>query len=124
MSPPPRNPTMQHLSEALDDSPRRNIRAFKAHPQCQPPSTHPTIFFLFDFLRNSYNQLKAVDAEKYAAGDNAAKAAVIEIIGRNAFTNTLINDKSGKLSIMTGGDPSKPVDFGPEIKNKALILTQ
>lgn len=123
---------MQHLSEPLDDSPRRTYgmlltclnSAFKAYPQCQPPSTHPTIFFLFDFLRNSHNQLKAVDAEKYAAGDNAAKAAVIEIIGRNAFTNTLINDKSGKLSIMTGGDPSNPVDFGPEIKNKALILTQ
>ncbi|KAJ5680874.1 hypothetical protein N7536_012013 [Penicillium majusculum] len=124
MSPPPRNPTMQHLSEPLDDSPRRNIRAFQAHPQCQPPSTHPTIFFLYDFVRNSHNQLKAVDAEKYAAGDNAAKTAVNEIEGRNAFTNMLINDKSRKLSMMTGGDPSNPADFGPEIKNKALILTQ
>lgn len=96
--------------------------AFQAHPQCQPPSTHPTIFFLYDFVRNSHNQL--IDAEKYAAGDNAAKTAVNEIEGRNAFTNMLINDKSRKLSMMTGGDPSNPADFGPEIKNKALILTQ
>lgn len=98
--------------------------AFEAHPQCQPPSTHPTIFFLYDFVRNSHNQLKAVDAEKYAAGDNAAKTAVNEIEGRNAFVNMLVNDKSGKLSMMTGGDPSNPADFGPEIRNKALILTQ
>ncbi|KGO75286.1 hypothetical protein PITC_001500 [Penicillium italicum] len=97
VSPPPNNPTEQYLSESLNNPPSRN-----AH----------------------HNQLKAVDAEKYAAGDNAAKTAVNEIEGRNAFANMLINDKSGKLSMMTGGDPSNPADFGAEIKNKALILTQ
>ncbi|KAJ6133325.1 hypothetical protein N7471_008540 [Penicillium samsonianum] len=100
------------------------IDAFESHPQCQPPNTHPTIFFLYDFVRNSHNQLKAIDADKYAAGDNGAKTAVGEVEGRNAFANMLINDKSGKLSMMTGGDPSNPADFGAEIKSKALILTQ
>ncbi|KAJ5800948.1 uncharacterized protein N7518_003016 [Penicillium psychrosexuale] len=106
---PPYNPTTQKYS---------------THPQCNPPNRHPTIYFLYDFVRNSHNQLKAVDAAKYAAGDNAAKVAVDEIDGRNMFANTLINDTTGKLAMLTGGDPSNPVDFGPEIKAKALILIQ
>ncbi|KAJ5970657.1 uncharacterized protein N7479_000575 [Penicillium vulpinum] len=100
------------------------IDAFESHPGCQPPNTHPTIFFLYDFVRNSHNQLKAVDAAKYAAGDSAAKAAVVEVEGRNGFANILVNDTTGKLSMMTGGDPSNPADFGAEIKAKALALTQ
>ncbi|CAG8353349.1 unnamed protein product [Penicillium nalgiovense] len=115
MSPPPYNPAMQHLSQPLNNSPFRN---------CKPPNTHPTIFFLYDFVRNTHNQLKAVDADKYAAGDNGAKNAVGEVEGRNAFVNMLINDTSGKLSMMTGGNPSNPADFGAEIKAKAQILTQ
>ncbi|KAJ5455049.1 hypothetical protein N7475_010170 [Penicillium sp. IBT 31633x] len=101
-----------------------DLNAFEAHPQCQPPNTHPTIFFLYDFVRNTYNQLKAVDAEKYAAGDSAAKSAVGEAEGRNAFAGMLINDTSGKLAMMTGGNPSNPADFGAEIKDKAQVLTQ
>ncbi|CAI7664558.1 unnamed protein product [Penicillium palitans] len=118
------NAKMQALIEHVSPTSQPHHAETHAHPQCQPPSTHPTIFFLYDFVRNSHNQLKAVDAEKYAAGDNAAKTAVNEIEGRNAFVNMLVNDKSGKLSMMTGGDPSNPADFGPEIRNKALILTQ
>ena len=98
--------------------------AFEAHPQCNPPNRHPTIYFLYDFVRNTHNQLKAVDANKYAAGDSAAKKAVDEIEGRNGFAKMLVNDTSGKLSMLTGGDPSNPADFGPEIKAKALNLTQ
>ncbi|OQE38629.1 hypothetical protein PENCOP_c008G03558 [Penicillium coprophilum] len=98
--------------------------AFESHPQSKPPNTHPTIFFLYDFVRNSFNQLKAVDAEKYTAGDNSAKNAVGEVEGRNAFANMLINDTSGKLSMMTGADPSNPADFGAEIKAKALAFAQ
>jgi hypothetical protein len=47
-----------------------------------------------------------------------------EVEGRNGFANILINDTTGKLSMMTGADPSNPADFGPEIKAKALALTQ
>ncbi|KXG46080.1 uncharacterized protein PGRI_049360 [Penicillium griseofulvum] len=112
-----------YLCHATADHDKRND-AFESHPQCKPPNTHPTIFFLYDFVRNSHNQLKAVDAAKYAAGDNGAKTAVGEVEGRNGFANILINDTTGKLSMMTGADPSNPADFGPEIKAKALALTQ
>ncbi|CDM31911.1 unnamed protein product [Penicillium roqueforti FM164] len=111
------NAKMQALLEHLNS-------AFEAHPQCNPPNRHPTIYFLYDFVRNSHNRLQAVDPNKYAAGDNAAKVAVDEIDGRNMFANTLVNDTTGKLAMLTGGDPSNPVDFGPQIKAKALILIQ
>ncbi|KAJ5472971.1 hypothetical protein N7530_006972 [Penicillium desertorum] len=109
------NAKMQALIEAVHLNPT---------PSASPPNTHPTIFFLYDFVRNSHNQLKAVDADKYAAGDNGAKNAVGEVEGRNAFANMLINDTSGKLSMMTGSNPSNPADFGAEIKAKAQILSQ
>ncbi|KAJ5998870.1 hypothetical protein N7451_006680 [Penicillium sp. IBT 35674x] len=98
------------------------IDAFESHPQVQPPNPHPTAFFLLDFIRNSHRMLKTVDAAKYAAGDSSAQETVKEVVGRNQFANLLLNDSSGKLSLMTGGDPSNPVDFGPEIKAKADAL--
>ena len=97
--------------------------AFEAHPQCQPPNTNPTIFFVYDFVRNTHNQLKQVDAAKFAAGDSAAVNAVGEARGRNSFASMLINDTSGKMAMMTGGDPSNRADFGADIKSKAAALS-
>lgn len=99
-------------------------RAFDAHPQIQPPSPHPTIFFLKDFVKNTHDQLKKVDADKFASGDKAAQDAVKEVVGRNQFATLLLNDSSGKLSLMTGSDPNDPVDFGPDIKAKARALSE
>ncbi|KAJ5816400.1 hypothetical protein N7447_008633 [Penicillium robsamsonii] len=125
---PPRrifpNTSLSYLSQTKSMILTIRNRAFESHPQCRPPNTHPTIFFLYDFVRNSFNQLMAVDADKYAAGDSGAKTTVDEVEGRNGFANMLINDTSGKLSMMTGGNPSNPADFGAEIKAKALALTQ
>lgn len=90
----------------------------------QPPSPHPTIFFLKDFVKNSHDQLKKVDADKFASGDNGAQDAVKEVVGRNQFATLLLNDSSGKLSLMTGSDPSNPVDFGSDIKAKARALSE
>ncbi|KAJ5918232.1 hypothetical protein N7454_010607 [Penicillium verhagenii] len=98
------------------------IDAFESHPQVQPPNPHPTAFFLLDFIRNSHRMLKAVDADKYAARDPTAMETVKEVVGRNQFSNLLLNDTSGKLSLMTGGDPSNPIDFGADIKAKAGAL--
>ncbi|KAJ5780489.1 hypothetical protein N7457_005649 [Penicillium paradoxum] len=100
------------------------IDAFEAHPQCQPPNAHPTVFFLYDFVRTSNNQLKVIDADKYAANDIATKNAVGEIEGRNKFAAMLINDTSGKLAMMTGANPTIPADLGAEIKAKARALTE
>ncbi|KAJ5864701.1 uncharacterized protein N7529_006617 [Penicillium soppii] len=98
------------------------LDAFEAHPECQPPNTNPTIFFVYDFVRNTHNQLKKVDAAKFAAGDSAAVGVVNEARGRNNFASLLINDTSGKMALMTGGDPSNPADFGAEVKARAADL--
>ena len=90
----------------------------------QPPATHPTVFFLMDFVRNTQKELKGVDAEKYAAGDQAAREQVQEVIGRNQFACMLLGDSSGKLSVMTGSDPNNPVDFGANVKAKARALIE
>ncbi|KAJ5114733.1 hypothetical protein NUU61_000492 [Penicillium alfredii] len=100
------------------------IDAFESHPQIQPPNTHPTVFFLLDFIRNTHRMLKDVDPAKFAAGDSGARNAAQEILGRNQFANVLVNDSSGKLALMTGSDPNNPVDLGPEIKAKARALTE
>jgi hypothetical protein len=48
--------------------------------------------------------------------------AVTEVMGRNNFASLLINDTSGKMAMMTGGDPSNPADFGADVKAKAAAL--
>lgn len=88
----------------------------------QPPDTHPTLFFIFDFIRNTRKELRAIDIQKLREGDAEAKKQIVDVIGRNGFTSALINDTSGRLAIMTGGDPGNPVDFGPEIKEKIRAL--
>jgi hypothetical protein len=89
----------------------------------QPPDTHPTLFFLFDFIRNTHKQLKSIDASKLREGGDAdTQNSVAEVIGRNKFAKTLIEDTSGKLALLTGGDPGKPLDFGEEIREKAKVL--
>lgn len=45
-------------------------------------------------------------------------------MGRNSFADTLVNDRSGKLALLTGGDPTNPVDFGDEIRNKAKDVAE
>lgn len=99
-------------------------RSFENHPLMQPPNTHPTIFFMFDFIRNTHNALLAIDADKLRAGDKEAKRQASDVISRNHFTNLLIDDPTGKLALMTGGDPRNPVDFGPDIKAKAQALLE
>lgn len=87
----------------------------------RPPQAHPTLFFLFDFVRNSRTQLQAIDANKL---DRAAHEQVQEVLSRNNLASMLIGDTTGKLVLITGGDPSRPVDFGDEIREKARALTE
>ncbi|KAJ5624546.1 hypothetical protein N7510_000855 [Penicillium lagena] len=110
--------------EKIDGQMKELIDAFEAHPQIQPPDTHPTLFFLLDFIRNTHRMLQEIDADKFASGDKAAREAAQEVVGRNQFANVLINDSTGKLALMTGSDPSNPVDIGSDIKSKARALTE
>lgn len=90
----------------------------------QPPNTHPTVFFLFDFIRNTHRELKQIDLDKFQAGDADARSQAQDVLGRNNFAHVLVNDTTGKLALMTGGDPTNPVDFGDEIRVKARELTE
>lgn len=101
---------------------KKKPSSFENHPLMQPPDTHPTLFFLFDFIRNTRKELRAIDIQKLREGDTEAKKQIIDVIGRNEFTSALINDTSGRLAIMTGGDPGNPVDFGTDIKEKIKAL--
>ena len=115
----PRHQTSIRLSS---DQMINERSAFESHPECQPPNTNPSIFFSYDFIRNTHKQLKQVDPAKYAAGDKAAQAAVQEIIGRNSFASILVNDTSGKVAMITGGNPASPPNFGDEIKAAVAAL--
>ncbi|KAJ5306276.1 hypothetical protein N7508_005291 [Penicillium antarcticum] len=93
-------------------------KAFEAHPQFPD---HPTIFF-YDFVRNSHNQLKAVEPAKFHACDKISRDAEQEIIGRNGFVSMLTGHTSGKPAMLTGADPSSPVDFGKDVKANSKIM--
>lgn len=99
-------------------------RAFEAHPRMQPPNPHPTLIFLFDFIRNTQHQLQCIDPEKLARCDPEAKEQATEVMGRNLFTKYLIDDRTEKLALMTGCEPDDTVDFGDEIREKIRILTE
>ena len=88
----------------------------------QPPSVNPTVFFLFDFVRNTHRLFKSIDVDGFKAGQRAARDKLQEVKSRNQFANILVNDSTGKLALMTGGDPANPVDFGDDIRQKAKAL--
>ncbi|GAD92244.1 conserved hypothetical protein [Paecilomyces variotii No. 5] len=111
-------------AERVDRQMADLLDSFESHPRMQPPNVNPTIFFLFDFVRNTHRQLKTIDVDKLRAGDKAARQQVTEVLARNRFANELISDKSGKLAMMTGDDPRNPVDLGPDIRAKAQALLQ
>lgn len=90
----------------------------------QPPAPNPSIFFVFDFIRNTHRNLKGIDADKFRSGDGEARQQAQEVLERNQFAYTIVSDTSGKLALMTGGDPRNPVDFGDTIREKARALTE
>ncbi|KAF9888377.1 hypothetical protein FE257_008655 [Aspergillus nanangensis] len=101
---------------ALDTKMEELLAAFNAHPGLQPPNTHPTVFFVADFVHNTHRALKNIDQAKYQAGDAACQQEATEVLGRNGFANMLISDATGRLNALTGGGP--PVDFGDDIRAK------
>ncbi|KAH1325320.1 hypothetical protein KXX47_009769 [Aspergillus fumigatus] len=110
--------------DRIDAKMEELLASFEAHPQMQPPNTHPTIFFLFDFIRNAHRELQGIDMDKFRAGDANARRMAQDVLGRNNFTNALVNDTTGKLALMTGGDPNNPVDFGEDIREKAKAINR
>ena len=66
-------------------------------------------------------ELPKVREEK---GEEAAEEQWSDALQRCIFSKILINDTTGKLAIMTGGDPRNPVDFGQNVKDKAEVAVQ
>lgn len=99
-------------------------RSFEAHPLMQPPSVNSTAFFLFDFIRNTHRLFKSIDAEKFQSSVREDRDKAQEVLERNQFANLLVSDTTGKLALMTGGDPRNPVDFGDEIRQRARALVE
>lgn len=62
----------------------------------QPPCVDRTLSFVSDFIRNSHRALKNIDFDKFRSGDPDARAVAEEVMDRNAFTNALVSDTSGK----------------------------
>ncbi|KAI9785248.1 MAG: hypothetical protein M1816_000496 [Peltula sp. TS41687] len=79
----------------------------------------PTIYFTWDFVQRSRHMLRELPKVRRDQGQRAAKEQFADAVGRCIFGKILINDTTGKLALMTGGDPSQPVDFGDEVKRKA-----
>lgn len=90
----------------------------------QPPSVNSTAFFLFDFIRNTHRLFKSIDAEKFQSSVREDRDKAQEVLERNQFANLLVSDTTGKLALMTGGDPRNPVDFGDEIRQRARALVE
>ncbi|EED13859.1 conserved hypothetical protein [Talaromyces stipitatus ATCC 10500] len=103
-------------AKKMDDQMGELLDSFESHPLMQPPDTHPTLFFIFDFIRNTRKELRSIDINKLREGDSETKKQVVDVMGRNGFANALINDSTGRLAVLTGGDPGNPVGFGSEIK--------
>ena len=71
-----------YLPSIANANERQISSSFENHPLMQPPDTHPTLFFLFDFIRNTRKELRAIDIQKLRAGDEEAKKQLIDVIGR------------------------------------------
>lgn len=80
---------------------------------------NPTIYFTWDFVQRSRQMLRDLPKVQLEQGRRAAKEQYSDAIQRTIFSKILINDTTGKLAIMTGGDPRNPVDFGDAVKQKA-----
>ncbi|KAE8151890.1 hypothetical protein BDV25DRAFT_151931 [Aspergillus avenaceus] len=109
---------MSDKIEKLDRAMSEALAALQAHPS----ATHPTVFYVFDFVRNSHNKLKAIDANKLQAGDRAAKEEMSDIVGRNALAEGLCSGEGpmAQMMAMMGGGS---VDFGPEVREKLRAVT-
>lgn len=85
---------------------------------------NPTIYFTWDFVQRSRHMLRELPKVRREQGRRAAKEQFSDAVQRCIFSKILINDDTGKLALMTGGDPNNPVDFGEVVKQKAEGVEQ
>ncbi|KAI9697601.1 MAG: hypothetical protein M1836_004551 [Candelina mexicana] len=107
----------------LNDKLTKLIRSLETHPGFTSTPQNKTVYFMHDFVSRSQTMLNALDTSKLDAGDEQAKKDLQDIHGRCMFTELMVTDTTGKTAMMTGGDPSKPLDFGEEAKEKVKTVT-
>lgn len=108
---------LQELINALTVHPATQ-KAYRAAAPNQPPpkSEQNKAYFMHDFCCRSRHQLLQLDPELKS---KTAKEEFRDVLERCIFSQILVNDTTGKLSMMTGEKPGEGVEFGPEVKAAA-----
>ncbi|KAI9717510.1 MAG: hypothetical protein M1812_004651 [Candelaria pacifica] len=107
----------------LDAKLKDLINSLETHSGFTSSPQNKTVYFMHDFVTRSKTMLNALDTSKLDAGDRGTKKALQDIHGRCMFAKLMITDTTGKTAMMTGGDPSKPLDFGDEIRGRVEAVT-
>ncbi|KAI9882191.1 MAG: hypothetical protein M1823_006061 [Watsoniomyces obsoletus] len=95
------------------------IEALESHPLFTPPKPQATLYYMWDFVNRNRHLMRELPKVKEEQGQQAAERQWSDAVGRCVFAKILINDTSGKLALMTGADPSNPLDFGDDVKKEA-----
>lgn len=87
---------------------------------------------MWDFINRSRHMLRTLPGNptpetpnppaRTAAEKKAADEVWFDVMGRCVYTKTLMDDRGPKLTVITGGDPSSPFDFGEECRSKAAAV--
>ncbi|KAI9856173.1 MAG: hypothetical protein M1824_005670 [Vezdaea acicularis] len=113
--PLPNKETLDNITSKLGEV----IDAIEQHPKWTPPNPPKTLFFTHDFIKRSHSMLQSLDELPSAA----KKAETYnDVAGRCQLSELLITDTTGKTAMMTGGDPTQPIDFGTAVKEKMAAV--
>ncbi|KAI9754214.1 MAG: hypothetical protein M4579_004811 [Chaenotheca gracillima] len=110
------NVAIEKLGELVD--------AIEGHVLWTPPNPNKALFFMWDFVQRSRHMLRTAPEVFEQRGAAAANEQVSDVAGRSIFTKILMQDTTGKFSIMVGQDPNNPLDFGETIIEKAEAVIQ
>ncbi|KAE8378546.1 hypothetical protein BDV26DRAFT_261355 [Aspergillus bertholletiae] len=104
------------IVQTLDTRMGELLAAIESHPKMTGSQPHPTGFYIHDFIRNTHNKLRSIDAQKLQAADPSTVKEFQDIRGRNMLTAQLIEGSGpmAQMMLMMGG----PIDFGDAIKQK------
>lgn len=107
--------TQQKLTKNISN------RAIESHPMMTGSPPHPTGFYIHDFIRNTHNKLRSIDAQKLQSADPATVKEFQDIRGRNVLSEQLIEGSGpmAQMMLMMGGGS---LDFGDSIKQKAQAV--
>lgn len=85
-----------------------------SHPLWNPADQNMTLHYVGDFLNRSKTMLQGLP--RLPEAEQAE--CYTDVLGRCTLTKILVTDTTGKTAMMTGGDPSRPLDFGADVKAK------